>query len=158
MRTLGEHSDPQSGEPGGKIRSEPTIFEHVSTDDEIVGGSEAGRESLDINVKAEVWKRKKDAEIESRVWLGSCFVDEAVSDCLKGKPLRETVVDTGYLRSGIDLGANFDRLDPVVRQRPDPDRKRGAVLADVIRSLADSNLGPNGFFVICHRGPLGGEG
>jgi hypothetical protein len=73
------------------------------------------------------------------------------------EPDRFSVKNAGQSRaycsaggSGIDQGNDSHAFRPVNGEGHDANFDRGPILDEIIDRLSKSNLGPTGFFVICH--------
>lgn len=77
-------------------------------------------------------------------------MDFALVDDARSKSLSEIGANSGSGSSGIKESQGTDWLTSIWRKSDDPDIKRRTVLVQLIYCLANTELRPSVFFVICH--------
>jgi hypothetical protein len=132
----------------GEINSQSATREEVAPDKNVVWrikGAETHNLSLDIAA----WQRDADAEEWRRNRGKPRVVSFSPPSWQKIKSGGQRFADACSGRAGIDLREGFDSWPSI--DCADGDLNGRAMLDDVIDRLADSELGPNGFFIVCHR-------
>jgi transcriptional regulator with XRE-family HTH domain len=140
------HTDPQLSQPGGEVDGQAGAGEHVSADDDLVEAGEP--ETGEIYVSAKSWKGDADAEDKAEDWLATCFDNLSSAERRDSESLGKPEADSGAGRTGIDEG----KPPEGITAGRDIDLERRSMLPQIIDLLTDRDLGPGGFFIVCHRG------
>lgn len=138
------------GPAARKVDGKAAAGENIPADDGVVWFAQ-GRQPSDFQLGVKRGHSQPDPVDRGDDWFASCFVDGPVIDWRQSKPLRDLGADTGAMRTGINKREGRDGCG-AVNGRTNADLHAGAVLTQVVGRLAEIDLGPTGFFVICHRG------
>lgn len=132
-----------------KVDGQPTDREYVPAKKKIVWSGKGG-ETYDVYLDIGKWVAEHDLEV-GRANVGqSGSVDDPTRDGNEPKFFSESWADAAAAGPGVDL--RQDAGAGASTQRRNLDLNGGAILNEVIDRLANSNLGPSGFFIIAHRG------
>lgn len=132
-----------------KVDGQPAIREDVPAKKDVVWTFKGGKAS-DLYIDIETWQTESYLEIGDVNSGETDLVDKPARDGNKSELLDESWADTGA--GGAGVGLRHDAGGGSSIDRRNVNLKRGAVLKEVIDLLANSNLGPSGFFVVAHRG------
>ncbi len=131
-----------------EIDDEAATSKDIATDKNVVWRIKGG-ESYDLSLDVAGWQRDSNTEEGSDDWWQPGLVSFGVPNIFKFQMQGQRFTDGCNSRSGVDLRQGFDAWPPV--DGADQNIDAGAVLDNVIDRLAKCDLGPSGFFVICHR-------
>lgn len=136
---------------GRKIDAQPRSPQNVATDNDIVWFPKEWQ-SNDFRFKLQSAEAQTDAVEGDDDWFASCLSEESVVAVRsQGKPPRYLGTDTGAMRSRVDLCQHDNRVGLDKRNGSNANLESWSVLSKVIDGLAKADLGPAGFFVVCHR-------
>ena len=144
--------EPERGHARREVDGELPEREYVPTYEQFMRWRQTGKLD-DLEREPAARLKHQPYLIEGSVEdIAAWLADASPADRSEIEPDRQIARDGRAERTGVELSGASDRSAPG-RQTRDADAESGTVLAEVIGRLAGLDLGPSGFFVICHRGP-----
>lgn len=123
--------------------------QHVSANKNIVWRIKGG-EAHDVSLDISKWQRDLDAEIRRLKFFEARLMHAAPGNRFKRELEREWCADARTGGPSVDLSE--DLITGTALGRANDNSNGWPMLDKLIDRLANSDLGPKGFFVICHRG------
>jgi hypothetical protein len=134
----------------GKVDNEAGFRENIPADEDIMGLCE-GRKSNDIKFYFHPGEEKADIEVVGGNWLPASLMDQAGVNWLQPQPRRESGANPRSSRAGVNKRQDVEQAFSAVGFS-DSNGSARSVVDQVLDRLLKADLGPNGLFVICHRG------
>jgi len=135
------------GGAGREINREAAAGKEITADKNIVWRIK-GNETHDISLDITRWQRNSDPEIGCMDGGKARLVNFSPPNWLKVERRGQGFTDTGAGGPGVNLSESVDiwAADNVADNNLD----RRPIFENIIDRLAKFDLGPNGFFIVCH--------
>ncbi|WP_145718462.1 hypothetical protein [Mesorhizobium tianshanense] len=134
---------------GRKVDSDTKAREQVTADKNVVRISER-RQRGDIKFHVHRGGVQSDSEDIGGYWLSPSLMDLSNVDWLESKPLGNAGANSTTGSAGVDLSQDT-KLGALEIGTANLNADCRTVLEQTVDRLLKAELGPNGFFVICHR-------
>ena len=134
-----------------KIDKEPTVREYVPPNKKVVWRTQGGQT---YNVRLDIGRReaRSDAEIGGDYWFSTSFVNFPLVDRIEGEFLSEPGAHAASSGSRVKKREDIQITIGDGEGRCHADLNGRAILKELVDGLGELDLGPNGFFIIAHRG------
>jgi hypothetical protein len=133
----------------GKVDNKAGFRENIPADEDIMGLCER-RKSNDIKFYIHTWEEKADFEVVGGNWFPASLVDHAGVDWFQSQPRCESGANPRTSRAGVNKRQDVEQAFGAAGFS-DPNGSARAMADQVLDRLLKADLGPDGFFVICHR-------
>jgi hypothetical protein len=135
----------------GEIDREFAIRKNIASDKHIMWRVQGGH-SHDIQIDVGRWQEQSDVEIRGFDRRQASLIKSAKINRLEAEFFGKAFTDACAARPGVDLGENPRSHRTLNKGRGGNfDGEGWPILEKVIDRLSVSDLGPAGFFIICHR-------
>jgi len=133
-----------------EIHLNPTIRKNIPPYKNVVWRVKGG-EFHHLKIKLNGCEVESDVEAGDDDRLEAGYVGGGFPNFVKSKFFSESGPQTRANSAGVDLGEDHNLSRTVKRRGRDADLDRWPELENLIDRLSNCDLGPAGFFVICHR-------
>ena len=140
----------EHGQSTRKVHLNPAIRKNIPPNKNVVWRVQGGQ-THNVCLDFSGWKKQRDPEVRCDDGVAPSLVHDPSIDWVEAESVAQARAHSRTRGARVDLSADHNLSRTVIRSGRDANLDRWPELEKIIDRLSNCDLGPGGFFVICHR-------